>query len=82
MVDGYEPHGMIPPAGMTRAPVPMTHRAVRGCTRGGDRWEGWEGYTGYYPGTLPDPYSSIFKVKGPTHGQMKLFLEVSMRFLR
>ena len=44
----------------------------------GWRWVGgWEGYTGYHTQPSQDPYSTIFKAKGPTHGQMKLFLEVS-----
>ena len=37
----------------------------------------------YYPPTLRDPYStifSIFKAKGPTHGQIRLNLVKMMRF--
>ena len=40
------------------------------------------GYTGYYPASSQDPIFNIFKAKGPTYGQMKAILEVSMRFLR
>ena len=54
-----------------------------GCTRGGGMTGGREGcYTGYPAGPSQDPYISIFKAGGPTHGQMKAFPEVSMRFLR
>ena len=48
-------------------------------------WEGGypEGcYTGYPSRTIPGPIFSIFKARGPTYGQMKLILEVSMRFPR
>ena len=47
-----------------------------------DTGVGWVGYTGYYPGTLPDPIFNIFRLKDPTHGQMKAFLRFIMRFLR
>ena len=40
------------------------------------------GYTGYPPGPSQGPIYLIFKVKGPTHGQMKAFLDPAMRFLR
>ena len=47
-------------------------------------WLGWAGRA--IPGTthmtLQDPYLTIFSLKEPTHGQMKAFYEVSMRFLR
>ena len=44
---------------------------------------GWEGVLpGYYPAPSKDPYLVIFSLKGPTHGPMKLILEVSMRFPR
>ena len=44
---------------------------------------GLEGYyTGYYPVTSRTPYLVIFSLRDPTHGRMKPFLEVSMRFLR
>ena len=36
----------------------------------------------YPPDQSQDPYIHIFKAKGPTHGQMKAFLDYSMRFLR
>ena len=41
-----------------------------------------EGYTGTPPGMLQDPILSIFSLKGPTHGQMKGFYMVFMRFPR
>ena len=47
---------------------------------------GWRGYTGYPPSHSRDPYLVIFRLKGPTHGQMKvnlrLFNEVSQIDLR
>ena len=67
--------------------VPGTGMVGEGCTRGGvsgvGSWVGgWEGYTGTQPQPSQGPIFSIFKVKGPTYGQMKAILEVSMRFLR
>ena len=52
-----------------------------GCTRG-SAWLGGclEGYTGTHPGPSQDQIFSIFKAKGPTHGQKKLNYEVFMRF--
>ena len=85
MVDGLEPHGIF-----TQPYGPRGMYSTSGM-RGGV-YPGWwglggwvgtgEGYTGYYPGTLPDPKYSIFKARGPTHGQMNGISEVSMRFLR
>ena len=55
---------------------------------GGVPGVGWDlgGYLGglyRYPSqAIPGPIFHIFKAKRPTHGQMKAFLEVSMRFLR
>ena len=44
-------------------------------------WVGLEGcYTGYHPVTLQDPYLVYSEAQGPTYGQMKLILEVLMRF--
>ena len=36
----------------------------------------------YYPAPTQDPIFSIFKAKGPTHGQMKRNLVYLMRFPR
>ena len=58
---------------------PVGGRGVPGVV--GTRVGGWVGYTGYPAGTLLDPYLVIFKAKGPTYGQKKAILEVSMRFL-
>ena len=56
---------------------------VQGCTRGGYGWVGTrEGYTGTPPDCSQDPKFSIFKAKGHTHGQMKVNMVNSMRFLR
>ena len=41
-----------------------------------------EGYTGTPPVPSQYPYLTIFKAKGPTHGQMKAILRIFMRFLR
>ena len=45
---------------------------------------GWVagGYTGTQTQPSQDLIFSIFKAKGPTHGQIEAILEVSMRFLR
>ena len=81
-MDGYELHGTISLLG---------HRGVAGEVPPGQRgvpgvgWdEGGPGgcTTGYPPGTLQDPYLVIFKPRGPTYGQMKLYLRYSMRFPR
>ena len=52
-------------------------RGVPGVGRTGG-W--WEGYTGYYPAMSQGPIFSIFSLRSPTHGQMKAFPNVSMRF--
>ena len=45
----------------------------------------WVGRRGAIPVPSPNPpripIFSIFKAEGPTHGQIRLILEVSMRFL-
>ena len=48
-------------------------------------WGGWEVPGGLYrvlPSQLPGPYISHILALGPTHGQMKAFSGVLMRFLR
>ena len=49
-------------------------------------WCGWVGAGGvlyrYPTQPVPGPNISIFEAEGPTHGQMKAFLEVSLRFPR
>ena len=60
--------------------VAVDDAGVEGCTRGGAGWVGREGYTGYYQIPLRDPYSVIFKVLSPTHGQMKAIYSCFMRF--
>ena len=37
---------------------------------------------GTQPGPIPGPIFNIFRLQGPTHGQMKAFSEVSVRFPR
>ena len=47
------------------------------------RWVGREGcYTGTPPVRSQDWLYTVFKVKGPTYGQMKAILDIMMRFLR
>ena len=43
---------------------------------------GLEGYTGTLPGPIPGPIFKLILETGPTHGQMKAFLDILMRFLR
>ena len=59
-------------------PMPAEHAAGRAGEGVPGVWGpvgGWRGYTG----TPPDPSqtlnSVIFKVKGPTHGQMKAIMD-------
>ena len=53
------------------------------CTRGvGGRWVAGWAIPVPYPYTIPGPIFTIFLALSPTHGQMKAFLEVSVRFLR
>ena len=61
----------------------LTGQPVRGVPGVvGSRVGGWEGYTGYYQIPSLDPYLVINLASGPTYGQMKAILMVSMRFLR
>ena len=67
--------------GHDRAAVLTTGMAARWCTRGGaDGWVVGGAIPGYYPPTLPVPIFSIYLRLSPTHGQMKAFSGVSMRF--
>ena len=86
MFDGYEPHGTIvqpaPPRALPagRARLAWWGRGVPGVV--GTRWA-WRGaIPGTHPDQSQDPIFSIFKAQGPTYGQMKAILEVSLRFPR
>ena len=68
--------------------VPAVLQRTREC-----RGEGVPGVVGYRVGAgraipvprptlLQDPYLTYSKAQGPTHGQMKAILEVSVRFPR
>ena len=81
MVDGYEPYGTIL---LRRQP----HRGTSVSMGTGEVYPGWwdwvgtgEGYTGTQ--TLPSqgPILSIFSLKAPTYGQMKVNYDCFMRFL-
>ena len=82
MSDGYEPHdhiySAVVPASMNCG-TPGGGRGVPGVV--GTGW-GREVLYRVLPSTLPGPIFSIFKVKGPTYGQMKAILRHLMRFPR
>ena len=45
-------------------------------------WVGRRGVLpGYPPRTIPGPIIQLYSAKGPTYGQMKAILEVSVGFL-
>ena len=53
-------------------------RGRGGVPGGGEVVGAWEGVLPVpRPSTIPGPIFSIFQATGPTHGQMKLFYEVS-----
>ena len=70
------PTALFDPRDRTAPSVEQTAVVGGGVPGVGSWWVGREGYTGTQAQTLPRTIFSLNLASGPTHGQMKAFLEV------